>query len=248
MNVSVRRCLVVAVAALCGLFACGDGGAPVPEVGGPVSVTPPAELRAQMVADLRGRGIADEKVLRALGRVERHRFIPRAAHEAYEEKSLPIGCGQTISSPYLVAVMTELLDLDGTERVLEIGTGSGYQAAVLAEIVPKVCSMEILEELAVAARDRLRELGYENVEVMCGNGYEGWPARAPFDAIVVTAAPPEVPQALLDQLAPGGRMVVPLGEWPANQMLTRITKSADGSIQAETKNAVVWFGPMLRDD
>jgi protein-L-isoaspartate(D-aspartate) O-methyltransferase len=172
-----------------------------------------AEKRERMVKEqIERRGIADERVLDALRRVKRHLFVPTAdVDEAYEDHPLAIGHGQTISQPYIVALMTESVDPKPTDRVLEIGTGSGYQAAVLSLLVKEVYSIEIVDALGRAAEQRLKDLGYANVHVLIGDGYQGWPEHAPFDAIVVTAAPPEVPAALVDQLAEGGRMVVPVG-------------------------------------
>jgi protein-L-isoaspartate(D-aspartate) O-methyltransferase len=174
-----------------------------------------------------GRGVRDARVLEAMRTVPRHRFVPqRHAKEAYADHPLPIGHDQTISQPYIVAYMTEALGLRGDERVLEIGTGSGYQAAVLSVLVREVYSMEILRPLAEEASERLTRLGYDNVTVLCGDGYLGWPDKAPFDAIIVTAAPPQVPQALVDQLKVGGRMVVPVGK--GEQELVRITRTEEG--------------------
>ncbi len=206
-----------------------------------------AARRREMVSQVRARGVRDEAVLAALGAVERHRFVPRlSTYAAYELKALPIGSGQNITDPYLVAVMSELLELKGDERVLEIGTGSGYHAAVLSKIAREVYTIEILEPLADAARRRLLELCCGNVWVRCGNGYLGWPEHAPYDAIILSAAPPEPPEELIRQLAPGGRMLVPLGKWPANQDLTLIRKSGDGTVSSETVKPVR-FGPMIRD-
>ena len=169
--------------------------------------------RARMVADqLRARNITDPRVLAAMARVPRHEFVDAASRRrAYEDGPLPIGHGQTISQPYIVALMTQLLELKGTERVLEVGTGSGYQAAVLAEVAAAVYSIEIVEPLARAAAARLKALGYARVEVRAGDGYAGWPDRAPFEGILVTAAADHVPPALQDQLAEGGRLVMPVG-------------------------------------
>ncbi|HJQ84065.1 MAG TPA: protein-L-isoaspartate(D-aspartate) O-methyltransferase [Candidatus Binatia bacterium] len=169
--------------------------------------------RTRMVDDqIHARGIADARVLAAMRKVPRHAFVPSAAcARAYEDQPLPIGHGQTISQPYVVAAMTELAELRPDSRVLEIGTGSGYQAAVLAEIARAVYTIEIVEPLARSAEETLRRLGYERVRVRHGDGWRGWKEAAPFDAVVVTAAPPEVPPALLDQLAPGGRLVIPVG-------------------------------------
>ncbi|MCP4582639.1 MAG: protein-L-isoaspartate(D-aspartate) O-methyltransferase [candidate division Zixibacteria bacterium] len=157
------------------------------------------------------RGVKDKHVLEAMKKVPRHKFVPaNVTNYAYEDEPLPIGYGQTISQPYIVALMTELLELEQDSRVLEIGTGSGYQAAILAELVDSVCSIEIICELADRADSTLADLGYK-VDVICGDGYRGWPEKAPFDAIIVTAAPDEIPQPLLDQLAEGGRLVIPVG-------------------------------------
>jgi protein-L-isoaspartate(D-aspartate) O-methyltransferase len=174
---------------------------------------PFAAARARMVAEtIAPRGVKDERVLAAMRKVPRHEFLPAAARpRAYDDTPVPIGHGQTASQPYMVAVMTELAELGPRARVLEIGTGSGYQAAVLAEVAGEVYSIEILEPLATSARRTLERLGYGRVHVRHGDGYRGWPEAAPFDAIVVTAAPPEVPTALRDQLAPGGRLVSPIG-------------------------------------
>ena len=165
----------------------------------------------------------------ALAKVERHRLVPQSqVRLAYRNHPLPIGHGQTISQPYIVALSTDLLNLKGGEAVLDIGTGSGYQAAVLAEIARQVYSIEIVEPLARTAAKRLVELGYRNVEVKIGDGYQGWPEKGPFDGIVVTAAAPRVPQALVSQLKPGGRMVIPLGGEGEIQFLKLIVKRADG--------------------
>gem|GEM_PF-912409 len=172
-----------------------------------------AVRRQKMVErQIKDRGIADKKVLETMAKVERHLFVPEGLREAaYEDTPLPIGDGQTISQPYIVAYMTEAARLGPSDRVLEIGTGSGYQAAVLAEIVKEVYTIEILKPLADSAGARLKELGYENIDLRRGDGYKGWPEQAPFDAIIVTAAPPEIPEDLVDQLKVGGRMVVPVG-------------------------------------
>ena len=206
-----------------------------------------AEQRRQMVSDVAamarstaseiGRDRFSEPVLRALGNVPRHRFVPGAAVDAaYRNSPLPIGQGQTISQPYIVALSTELIEAQARHVVLEVGTGSGYQAAVLAEIVERVYSIEVVESLGREAADRLVALGYRNVEVRIGDGYQGWPQKGPFDAIVVAAAAPEVPAPLLQQLKPGGRMVIPVDRHPGGQDLLLIEKSADGSIR---KRAVI---------
>jgi protein-L-isoaspartate(D-aspartate) O-methyltransferase len=163
----------------------------------------------------------------ALGRVERHRLVPEdQRYAAYQNRPLPIGGGQTISQPYIVALSTDLLRIDSRSVVLDVGTGSGYQAAVLAEIARQVYSIDILEALTRSAAANLAALGYRNVEIQAGDGYRGWPEKGPFDAIVVAASAPHIPQALVDQLEPGGRMVIPVGDW--RQDLKLVTKRADG--------------------
>jgi len=199
--------------------------------------------RKQMVEkQMERRGITDARVLEALRAVERHRFVPETAQEdAYEDYPLAIGFGQTISQPYIVALMTESIEPKPGDRVLEIGTGSGYQAAVLSLLVKDVYSIEIVEELGLAAAERLAQLGYDNVHVRVGDGYQGWPEHAPFDAIVVTAAPPEIPQALVDQLAEGGRMVIPVGT--SYQELLMVEKK-NGKVSRRVIT-VVRFVPMV---
>jgi protein-L-isoaspartate(D-aspartate) O-methyltransferase len=200
--------------------------------------------RERMVAhQLRSRGIADERVLAAMRKVPRHEFVPPASRRlAYEDEPLPIGAGQTISQPYMVAAMTELARIGRHSRVLEVGTGSGYQAAVLAEIAREVYTIEIVETLARDAGRTLRRCGYGGVHVRHGDGYRGWTEAAPFDAIVVTAAPPAVPAALLDQLAPGGRLVIPVGT--DEQELQVHRRTADGIVVE--KHFPVRFVPMTR--
>jgi protein-L-isoaspartate(D-aspartate) O-methyltransferase len=181
----------------------------------------------------------------ALGKVERHRFVPPGqASAAYQNRPLPIGAGQTISQPYIVALSTDLVQPRAGQRVLEVGTGSGYQAAMLAEIVGRVYTIEIIPALGNAAAERLRALGYASVEVRIGDGYAGWPEAAPFDAIVVTAAAPQVPKALVEQLKPGGRMVIPVGASEAVQELLVITRRADGGV--DTRSVLpVRFVPLV---
>lgn len=196
-----------------------------------------AALIAEIEADVRdtaeylGRATLDKRVLAVLRTVPRHAFVPAWERRfAYDNRPLPIGYGQTISQPYIVAIMTDLLDPQPNDRVLEVGTGSGYQAAVLAELVDRVYSIEIIEPLAASATRRLAELGYDNVTVRHGDGYYGWKEHAPFDAIVVTAATGHVPPPLIAQLKPGGRMIIPVGSRFLTQQLVLITKQADGSI------------------
>jgi len=187
-----------------------------------------SSLRKVMVdSQIAARGVTDTLVLRAMRTVPRHLFVPPAYRAyAYSDQPLPIGEEQTISQPYIVALMTELLELKGGERVLEIGTGSGYQAAVLAEIAGEVYSIEIIDALASSAAARLDSLGFKNVRVFHGDGYRGWPDRAPFDGIVVTAAPDHVPDPLKEQLKAGARLVIPVGS--LSQELMVITRTADG--------------------
>jgi protein-L-isoaspartate(D-aspartate) O-methyltransferase len=213
---------------------------------------PPAQIdwapqRQQMVEQqLRGRDIGNERVLAAMGRVPRHEFVPDAVRpQAYEDYPLPIGLGQTISQPYIVALMTEVIDPQPGQRVLEVGTGSGYQAAVLAELVGKVYTIELLPDLAQQAQARLERLGYGNVEVRAGDGYQGWPEAAPFDAILVTCGADHVPEPLFEQLKPGGTLIIPVGETPAQQWLRVVQKGPRGERQARDL-APVRFVPLRR--
>jgi protein-L-isoaspartate(D-aspartate) O-methyltransferase len=200
--------------------------------------------RQQMVTeDIQRRGIDDPRVLEAMLKVERHLFVPKDyRHMAYADRPLPIGEGQTISQPYIVALMTYHLHLKPDDKVLEIGTGSGYQAAVLAELVKGVYSIEIIEELALTAQERLWQLGYTNVWVKSGDGFYGWEEYAPYDAIIMTCAAPTIPEHLVEQLREGGRMILPLGEEPFHQSLTVLTKRA-GKIEKQLVSDVV-FVPM----
>jgi protein-L-isoaspartate(D-aspartate) O-methyltransferase len=180
-----------------------------------------------------------------MAKVERHRLVPPGeASRAYRNHPLPIGSGQTISQPYIVALSADLLNPKPQDVVLEVGTGSGYQAAVLAEIVSRVYSIEIIPSLGDTARKRLEELGYRNIEIKIGDGYKGWPEKAPFDGIVVTAAAPRVPQALVDQLKPGGRLVIPVGGEAETQYLKLLTKRADGGVD-EKRILPVRFVPLV---
>ena len=188
------------------------------------------------------RDVRNPAVLQAMRRVPRELFVPDDVRVfAYDDRPLPIGRGQTISQPYIVAYMTQALQLEPSHRALEIGTGSGYQAAVLASIAKQVYSVEIVPDLAETARRSLARAGYNNVEIRTGNGYHGWPERAPFDRIIVTAAPPDIPQSLVDQLAVGGVMVVPVGT--NHQGIVIITKTAAGVTQKRTIE--VRFVPMV---
>lgn len=200
--------------------------------------------RQRMVKeDIQRRGIDDKRVLQAMLKVERHLFVPEQFRNmAYADRPLPIGEGQTISQPYIVALMTYHLDLKPEDKVLEIGTGSGYQAAVLAELAGEVYSVEIIEELARTAQERLLELGYTNVWVKSGDGFYGWAEHAPFDAIIITCATPAIPEHLVEQLREGGRIVLPLGSKPLHQSLTLVTKSG-GEIKEQRITDVV-FVPM----
>jgi protein-L-isoaspartate(D-aspartate) O-methyltransferase len=202
------------------------------------------EREEMVTSHIASRGISDPLVLAAMRSVPRERFVPRGvAPDAYQDSALPIGADQTISQPYIVALMTEAAGLAYGEKVLEVGTGSGYQAAVLAEITPHVYSIEIIEELASGARAVLDALGYDEVETRVGDGYAGWPEQAPFDAIVVTAAPDHVPQALVDQLAVGGRLCIPVGGQHEIQSLTLIIRREDGSLDRRVISPVR-FVPM----
>ena len=201
------------------------------------------QLRELMVKNqIEARGVSDTRVLEAMRSVERHKFVPgHHIASAYEDHPLPIGHGQTISQPYIVALMTELCELKGKEKVLEIGTGSGYQAAVLSLLAREVYSIEIVEPLAISASEKLAELGYTNVHIRVGDGYKGMPDKAPFDVIMLTASPPKIPQALIDQLGEGGILVAPEGDY--SQELVKLTKQ-NGKI---TKRTITYvrFVPMI---
>ena len=208
--------------------------------------TPASDFAAQrqrMVTEqLKARGISDERVLNAMNKVPREEFVPPDSRAgSYEDGPLPIGYGQTISQPYIVAFMTEQLRLKPSDRVLEIGTGSGYQAAILAELMSEVYSIEIVEPLAKNAEATLQRLGYENVHVKIGDGYKGWPEAAPFDAIIVTCAPDKVPQPLVDQLKDDGRMVIPVGDRFAQELY--LLEKKNGQLK-QSATLPVRFVPM----
>ena len=215
---------------------CGQQAAPVADF---------AAQRQRMVQQqLVARGIEDERVLAAMAKVPREEFVPADARvDAYEDGPLPIGHGQTISQPYIVAFMTQQLRPQTSDRVLEIGTGSGYQAAILAELVKEVYSVEIVEPLAKGAEATLARLGYKNIHLKVGDGYKGWPEEAPFDAIIVTCAPDKVPQPLVDQLKDDGRMVIPVGERFAQELY--LLEKKNGQLK-ESVTLPVRFVPMLR--
>jgi protein-L-isoaspartate(D-aspartate) O-methyltransferase len=223
---------------------------------GPLDATPPMSepqignfdlARTRMVEQqIRARGIADPRVLEAMGRVPRHEFVPAEYQaSAYEDTPLPIGLGQTISQPYIVALMTELVQAEPEHRILEVGTGSAYQAAIAAELVAEVYSIEIVPELARSAAATLERLGISNVTVKEGDGYLGWPDYAPFDGILVTAGAEDIPQPLIDQLNPGARMVIPIDDPPAYQVLKVIEKLPGGGVRIRDV-APVRFVPLRR--
>jgi protein-L-isoaspartate(D-aspartate) O-methyltransferase len=194
---------------------------------------------------IRQRGVVDERVLDVMRSVPRERFVPAdAARGAYDDTPLAIGFGQTISQPYIVAYMTEALDVRSTHRVLEIGTGSGYQAAVLGLLAREVYTVEIVPALATSAARVLRDLGYANVHVREGDGYAGWAEHAPFDRIIVTAAPDQIPRPLIDQLSPGGRLVIPVGSQGDAQWMTIVDKTVEGVVERRT--IPVQFVPFTR--
>ena len=209
-----------------------------------------AQLRQGMLADISaqtvfscarlGKAALSSRVMEVMGRVPRHEFVPLELQPyAYADTPLPIGCGKTISQPFIVAVMTDLLDVQPTDAVLEIGTGLGYQSAVLAQLAQRVYSIELIEELAAQARHRLHRQGHANVEVRIGNGCRGWPERAPFDKVIDTAAPELIPPSLIYQLKPGGRMVIPAG-LPGEQQLILLEKDAGGSVSTREIFAVMF--------
>jgi protein-L-isoaspartate(D-aspartate) O-methyltransferase len=231
----VRRTSQLLIFALFAATGCGQKATPVVDL---------ASERQRMVQEqLMPRGVHDERVLAAMSKVPREEFVPQdSLGGSYTDQPLPIGYGQTISQPYIVAFMTEQLHPSSSDRVLEIGTGSGYQAAVLAELVAEVYSIEIIEPLARTAEATLQRLGYKNVQVKVGDGYKGWPEHAPFDAITVTCAPDHVPKPLIDQLKEGGRMIIPVGSFGDQELY--LLEKKNGELR---RSAVlpVRFVPML---
>lgn len=203
------------------------------------------EERHQMVEEgIISRGITDSAIVAAMKQVPRHFFVPKNYQDlAYADRPLPIGHDQTISQPYIVAYMTKWLEVEPGDKVLEIGTGSGYQAAILSELTPHIYTIEIIKPLGDQAKKRFKILGYHTIQTKIGNGYKGWPEHAPFDRIILTAAPEEIPQPLIDQLATGGIMIAPIGSVDSIQILTKITKDKDGNINRK-KMLPVRFVPM----
>jgi len=223
--------LIIAMLAVSG---CGQKPAPVGDLG--------SERQRMVQEQLMSRGVRDERVLAAMNKVPREEFVPQDSRAAsYTDQPLPIGYGQTISQPYIVAFMTEQLRPKPSDRVLEVGTGSGYQAAILAELVAEVYSVEIVEPLAKNAEATLQRLGCKNVHVKIGDGYKGWPETAPFDAIIVTCAPDKVPQPLIDQLKDGGRMVIPVGDRFAQELY--LLEKKNGQLK-QSATLPVRFVPM----
>jgi protein-L-isoaspartate(D-aspartate) O-methyltransferase len=234
---SVRWVSQFLIAALLAATGCGQQAPPVSDF---------AAQRQQMVQrQLMTRGIKDQRVLAAMAKVPREEFVtPQSRVASYEDGPLPIGYGQTISQPYIVAFMTEELRPKSSDRVLEVGTGSGYQAAILAELVSEVYSIEIVEPLAKSAEATLQRLGYKNVHVRVGDGYKGWPEEAPFDAVIVTCAPDKVPQPLVDQLKDGGRMVIPVGDRFAQELY--LLEKKNGQLK-QSATLPVRFVPMTSE-
>lgn len=213
-----------------------------PQAGAPSEREWAVEREHMVNGQIEARGVKDPRVLEAMRKVERHRFVPEEERPySYDDRPLPIGMDQTISQPYIVGLMTELLKPKPGDKVLEVGTGSGYQAAVLGELTSQVFTIEILEPLGLRAKKTLEELGYENVHVRIGDGYRGWPEEAPFDGVMVTAAPERVPRPLIDQLKEGGRLVVPVGK-SFDQQLKVYIKTSEG---IKVENSIgVRFVPM----
>jgi protein-L-isoaspartate(D-aspartate) O-methyltransferase len=248
----VRRWLALGLVALIALVAVGAffvrRESPSPESVAVPDSAAYAEARARMVEDgIVGWGISDPDVIAAMGSVPRHQYVlPEYLDQAYENHPLPIGYGQTISQPYIVALMTEALDLEAGDKVLEVGTGSGYQAAVLAELGVEVYTIEIVTPLAESAAARLAAVGNGSIHTRGGDGYFGWPEAAPFDAIIVTAAPDHVPQPLLEQLTTGGVMVIPIGPPGGYQELWRLRRVSTDEIESANLGGVR-FVPLLRE-
>ena len=243
MRVFFLLLLPIALGVSCGKPA-GSTKADAPPAGGDSD----AERRTRMVeTQIVARGVRDPRVLSAMRTVPRHLFVdPGQREEAYEDRPLPIAGNQTISQPYIVALMTDLLELSPSDTVLEVGTGSGYQAAILAELAAKVYTIEIVEPIGKRAAEKLAALGYHNVITRVGDGYSGWPDAAPFDGILVTAAAPDVPQPLFDQLKTGGRLVIPVGgQWQSQELLV-IEKKPDGS-KVIRRALPVRFVPLIRE-
>ncbi len=236
---------ILVLAALLPLVHCSGWPGRAPAAAQTETAESYAQQRLAMVEQqIKARGVKSTTVLAAMLQVPRHQFVPEAVRSrAYSDRPLPIGEGQTISQPYIVALMTELLNLDEHQKVLEIGTGSGYQSAILSLLAAQVYSIEIVDSLASEADERLRKLGYR-VQVRSGNGYEGWPEQAPFDRIVLTAAPPEMPQTLVEQLKPGGRLVAPVGPAGGEQELVVLDKDAAGQMHSISVVGVS-FVPMV---
>jgi protein-L-isoaspartate(D-aspartate) O-methyltransferase len=203
--------------------------------------------RENMVRDqIAARGIRNARVLKAMRAAPRHLFMPSDVRsQAYQDRPVPIGYGQTISQPYIVAFMSDALEVRPEHRVLEIGTGSGYQAAILADLAAEVYTIEIVPNLAKSSAETLKQLGYKNVFVRAGDGYQGWPEKAPFDRIILTAAPPELPPVLIDQLKPGGILLAPVGKSTFDQEIVRVSKAADGRVTTRSL-LPVRFVPMVK--
>lgn len=248
MASETKRRSILGTLGLVAALAGGGGEAQDPYAREREAMLKEIEAMARDTGEETGRAVFSAGVMAAMARVPRQRFVPMSyAALAYANRPLPIGHGQTISQPYIVALMTELLDIDAGDTVLEIGTGSGYQAAVLAELTRHVYSIEIIEPVGKRAAALLSQLGYKNIGTRIGDGYNGWPEHAPFDAIIVTAAAPQVPPALVTQLKPGGRMVIPVGADGEVQFLHVMVKQLDGTISTR-RSLPVRFVPLTRSD
>ena len=246
MVAETNRRSILGALGLVAALAGGDAQAQIPYARERDALLREIEAMARETVSETGRAAFSDRVMEAIARVPRERFVPAAyASLSYANRPLPIGHGQTISQPYIVALMTDLLEIKPEDSVLEIGTGSGYQAAVLGELARRVYTIEIIEAVGKDAAALLRQLGYANIETRIGDGYDGWPERAPFDAIIVTAAAPRVPPALLAQLKPGARLMIPVGAEGEVQFLHVMSKRADGSI-ANQRSLPVRFVPLTR--